>query len=96
VLAEEWGEKSGRHPWFATGIDHWLEVRQIVAKSGEEVREAVMRQEVDVFRKKGEDAAHQERGHDLGGMILFEGSGKVCQVPGDVQGNPGRNATGVE
>ena len=79
VLAEDGGEAAGVHG-SPKGFDHGLEVRQIVAQTGEEVGEAVVREEVDVLGEEGEDAAHQERRDDFGGVILFEGSGEVGEV----------------
>src|SRR5450755_2884714 len=61
VFAEDGGEAAGIHG-SPKGFDHGLEVRQIVTQAGEEIGEAVGRQEVYFLGEEGEDAAHEERG----------------------------------
>ena len=94
-LAKDGGVAAGIHG-SPEGFDHGLKVGQIFAQAGEEVGEAVGREEVDVLGEAGEDAAHEERGDGFRGVILFEGSGEGGEVAGDVAGDAGGDAAGVE
>ncbi len=69
---------------------------EVAAKTFQKIREAVGPEEVDVFGEEGEDAAHQERRHGFGRVILFERSGEIGEERGDLAGDTGRDAAGVE
>jgi hypothetical protein len=51
---------------------------------------------MDVFGEEGEDAAHEEWRHGFFGVILFEGSGKAGEMPGNVACDAGGDMAGVE
>jgi len=94
-LAKDGGESAGIHG-APKRLDHGLEVRQVVAKGVEEAGEAAVREEVNVLGEEREDAAHEEGGYGLGGVVLFEGLGEVGEVEGDVASDAGGDAAGVE
>ena len=73
------------------------ELGGVVAHGAQQVGEAGSLEQAHVLGKQGEEAADQEGGGQLRGVAgLFQGDGQARQALGDVAGDPGGAAAGVE
>ena len=73
------------------------ELGRVVAHRGQEIGEAGGLEQAHVLGEQGEEAADQEGGGQLRGVAgLFQGDGQARQAGGDVAGDPGGAAAGVE
>ncbi len=68
-----------------------------LSQPAEHCREAVLGQQSDILGKKSEQAAHQEMGDEVGGVAgMFERSGQLGKLGGDLARDLRRAAAGVE
>jgi hypothetical protein len=95
-FAEHGGEAAGLHaaPQF---LDHRHELVGVAVEALEQVDEAVLRQQLDVFRKHGEERAHEEGGDGFRAVAaLFQRSGEASEALRDLAGDAGAASRGVE
>lgn len=95
MLAKDRGEAAGVHG-LPKRFDHGLEVGQVLAEAVEQISEAVLGEEVNVFGEECEDAAHQERRDGRSGVVLFERAGEVGEVLGYIARYSGGDTAGIE
>ena len=103
-LAVEAQHVAGEHGGKAAGVHVAPELGEhahgdvgLVGVAGEQVAEAVGREQADVFGEHGEQAAHQELGDAVGGVAgVFEAAGEFGELRGDRAGDARGLAAGIE
>ena len=67
-----------------------------MAGVGQQLGKAAARQQAHVLREHGEEAAHQEMGHGLGIVLLFQRPRQPRQAIGDVTRHPCAASAGIQ
>ena len=95
--AQDQGERTAGIHVPPKALGEGDELGGVVAHGAQQVGEAGSLEQAHVLGKQGEEAADQEGGGQLRGVAgLFQGDGQARQALGDVAGDPGGAAAGVE